>query len=74
VSNLTCENGDDGNFWLTHILTGTSIAVCRQKVDGWYAAEDDSFYEEIGPFKDLNSLCDHIETTGAFGPWGSPGN
>jgi len=74
VSNLTCENGDDGNLWLTHTLTGTSIAVCRQKVDGWYAAEDDSFYEEIGPFKDLNSLCDHIEATGAFGPWSSPGN
>ena len=74
MSNLSAEEGDDGNIWLSHLLTGTAIAVCRKGDDGWYAAEDDSFYEEIGPFKDLDSLCDHIETTGAFGPWGSPGN
>jgi hypothetical protein len=50
-----------------------SLAVCR-KVDGqWFAAEDDSFLNEVGPFKTVDDLLDQIESRRLFTPWGSPG-
>ena len=73
MSNLTVEEGDDGNIWVTHLLTGTAIAVCRKMQGSWFAAEDDGFDNEIGPFSDLDTLCKHIEDAKLFGPWDSPG-
>ena len=74
MSNLSWEEGDDGNIWISDLLSGCAIAVCREKDGNWFAAEDNSFFEEIGPFKDLKTLCEHIEVNKLFGVWGSPAN
>ena len=74
MSNLITEKGDDGNIWMTHLLTGCAIAVCRKENDKWYVAEDDSFSDEVGPFSNLDTLCRHVEENKLFQPWGSPGD
>ena len=66
---LYVEKGDDGNLWVCSREWGTAIAVCRE-VDGkWFAAEDDSFSGEVGPFKTLDDLVDEIERRRLFTPW-----
>ncbi|MDB2579345.1 hypothetical protein N9Y00_10015 [Tateyamaria sp.] len=74
AEDLFPEKGDDDRIWLTSMRFGTAVAVCRE-VDGeWYAAEDDSFYGEVGPFDSLETLANHVELNRLFSPWGSPGN
>ncbi len=73
ANELRTELGDDDNYWVVSVSGGVAVAVCR-KVDGkWYAAEDDAFSEEIGPFKSLDEICDHIEVHNLYRPWSSPG-
>jgi hypothetical protein len=73
ANDLFVEEGDDDNLWITSARFGTAIAVCKE-VDGeWFAAEDGSFYEQVGPFSSLDELVDHVEKNKLFGPWGSPG-
>ena len=76
MSNLSAEKGDDGNIWLSHILTGTAIAVCKKVNNEWFSADvdDDGFIDRIGPFDSLTQLSDHIEQNKLFGPWVSLGN
>jgi hypothetical protein len=74
AEDLFVEKGDDGNLWISSSRFGTAIAICR-KIDGeWFAAEDDSFSGQTGPFSSLDDLVDHVEKNNLFGPWGSPGN
>ena len=74
AEDLFVEKGDDGELWVTSREFGTAIAVCRE-VDGeWFAAEDDSFSSQIGPFSSLDDLLDYVEQNDSFGHWGSPAN
>jgi hypothetical protein len=73
ADDLSVELGEDGNNWVVSVSGGVAVAVCRN-VDGkWYAAEDDGFYGEIGPFNSLDEVCDHIEENKLYQPWSSPG-
>ena len=76
MSNIIPEKADDGSIWLSHSLTGTAIAVCKNKGGKWFAADvdDEGFYEQIGPFDNLSQLSDHIEQNKLFGPWISLAN
>jgi hypothetical protein len=71
---LSLEEGDRGSLWIVSALHGTAVAACYQKGGSWYASEDGSGSDEIGPFEDLDSLIEHVEEQRLFGPWGSLGN
>jgi hypothetical protein len=73
AKDLYIDEGDDGNLWVCSGEWGTTIAVCREVNGQWFAAEDDSFLYEVGPFKTLDDLLDQIERRRLFAPWGSPG-
>ena len=74
ADDLFVEKGDDGNLWIASREWGTAVAVCRE-IDGeWFAAEDDSFFGQVGPFASLDALINHVEEKKLFGPWGSPAN
>jgi hypothetical protein len=70
---LQIELGDDENYWVVSANGGVAVAVCREDDGKWYAAEDDAFFEEIGPFGSLDEICNHIENNKLYQPWGSPG-
>ena len=74
MNDLIAEYGDDGNIWLTHIETGCAIEVCRQVNQIWYVAGDDGFSDQVGPFDNIDDLCDCVIKYKLFQPWGSPGN
>ena len=74
MANLSWEKGDDGNIWISDLLDGCAIAVCREKNGEWFAAEDDGFFGEIGPFSSIEEVIKHIDKNKLFGPWGSPAN
>ena len=73
AEDLFVEEGEDGNLWSTSRQFGTAVAVCHEVKGEWYAAEDDSFRGQIGPFPSLKDLHDHVEQSKSLGPWGSPG-
>lgn len=70
---LYLEKGDDSSLWLMSIEHGIAVAITREDEKGWYAAEDNSFSGEIGPFSSSDALINHIEKNKLFGTWGSPG-
>ena len=74
ADDLYTEGGDDGNLWILSRQFGTAIAVCKEVGGEWFAAEDDSFSDQIGPFPSVNDMLDHVEQNKSFGPWGSPAN
>ena len=70
---LFVEKGDDGNLWITSREWGTAVAVCRELDRQWFAAEDDSFSDQVGPFANVDELLKHVEVNRLFAPWGNPG-
>jgi hypothetical protein len=74
ADDLFTEKGNDGDLWISSREHGTAVAICREVNGGWFAAEDDSFFGQVGPFDSLDVLIDHIEENKLFGAWGSPGN
>lgn len=74
AEDLFVEEGDDENLWITSIFFGTAVAVCREVGGEWFAAEDESFCNQIGPFSSLDDLLDYVEQNKSFSPWGSPAN
>ena len=74
ADDLYAKGGDDGNLWILSRQFGTAIAVCKEVEGEWFAAEDDSFSNQIGPFSSVNDMLDHVEQNKSFGPWGSPAN
>ncbi len=74
AEDLVVEDGDDEILWITSRRFGTAIAVCKEVGGEWFAAEDDSFGSQIGPFSSVDDLLDHVEQSKSFGPWGSPAN
>jgi hypothetical protein len=74
AENLTLAEGDDGNTWIWSILNGTGVAIVYQRDGGWFAAEYERGQDEVGPFKSLDALLDHVEEHKLFGPWFGLGN
>ena len=74
MSNLSWVKGDDGSIWIINLLGNCEVAVCREENGKWFAAEDDSFFGEIGPFSSIEEVIKHIDKNKLFGPWGSPAN
>ena len=73
AEDLFVELGEDGNLWITSRYFGTAVALCREVKREWYAAEDHSFNDQVGPFPSLEDFLDHIEERKLFSPWDSPG-
>ena len=73
ANDLFVEEGQDFNLWITSGRFGTAVAICWEAEGNWFAAEDDSYSDKIGPFPNQEALLDYVEVNHCWGPWGSLG-
>ena len=72
MANLSWGWGMTGRIWIIRSFRFTvRLLGCREENGKWFAAEDDSFFGEIGPFSSIEEVIKHIDKNKLFGPWGS---